>query len=64
MVEADFQTLLKFVKLLNTMRLYQIAELEQLTGIKAHTIRIWENGITLLNPIERLATIEDTMTIR
>mgnify|MGYP003465574315 FL=1 len=32
------------------MRLYQIAELEQLTGIKAHTIRIWEKRYNLIEP--------------
>lgn len=32
------------------MRLYQISELEQLTGIKAHTIRIWEKRYKLIEP--------------
>jgi DNA-binding transcriptional MerR regulator len=32
------------------MKLYQIAELEQLTGIKAHTIRIWEQRHNLIKP--------------
>src|SRR6218665_134781 len=32
------------------MKLYQIAELEQLTGIKAHTIRIWEKRYSLIKP--------------
>ena len=32
------------------MRSYQIAELEQLTGIKAHTIRIWEKRYRLITP--------------
>ncbi|MES2567869.1 MAG: MerR family transcriptional regulator [Bacteroidota bacterium] len=32
------------------MRLYQITELEQLTGIKAHTIRIWEKRHNLIEP--------------
>lgn len=32
------------------MRSYQIAELEQLTGIKAHTIRIWEKRYNLITP--------------
>ena len=32
------------------MRLYQITELEQLTGIKAHTIRIWEKRYNLTEP--------------
>ncbi len=32
------------------MRLYQITELEQLTGIKAHTIRIWEKRYNLIEP--------------
>ncbi|MEO6304737.1 MAG: MerR family transcriptional regulator [Bacteroidia bacterium] len=32
------------------MRLYQITELEQLTGIKAHTIRIWEKRYSLIEP--------------
>lgn len=32
------------------MRLYQITELEQLTGIKAHTIRIWEKRYNLIQP--------------
>ncbi|MBC7695673.1 MAG: MerR family transcriptional regulator [Burkholderiales bacterium] len=32
------------------MRLYQITELEKLTGIKAHTIRIWEKRYNLIEP--------------
>lgn len=32
------------------MRKYQIKDLERLTGIKAHTIRIWEKRYNLLNP--------------
>jgi DNA-binding transcriptional MerR regulator len=32
------------------MKLYQIADLEQLTGIKAHTIRIWEKRYALIEP--------------
>ena len=32
------------------MRSYQIAELEKLTGIKAHTIRIWEKRYNLITP--------------
>ncbi len=32
------------------MRSYQITELEQLTGIKAHTIRIWEKRYNLIEP--------------
>ncbi len=32
------------------MKSYQIAELEQLTGIKAHTIRIWEKRYNLIEP--------------
>ncbi|PBQ30993.1 MerR family transcriptional regulator [Sphingobacteriaceae bacterium] len=32
------------------MRSYRIAELEQLTGIKAHTIRIWEKRYNLITP--------------
>ena len=32
------------------MRSYQIAELEQLSGIKAHTIRIWEKRYNLITP--------------
>ena len=37
------------------MKLYQIAELEQLTGVKAHTIRIWEQRYNLIKP-ERTET--------
>lgn len=33
------------------MKLYKIADLEQLTGIKAHTIRIWEKRYNLIEPI-------------
>lgn len=33
------------------MNLYQIAELEQLTGVKAHTIRIWEQRYNLIKPV-------------
>lgn len=32
------------------MKSYQIAELEQLSGIKAHTIRIWEKRYNLIEP--------------
>lgn len=32
------------------MKLYEISELEQLTGIKAHTIRIWEKRYSLIEP--------------
>jgi len=32
------------------MRKYQIKDLERLTGIKAHTIRIWEKRYNLLTP--------------
>lgn len=32
------------------MKNYQIAELEQLTGIKAHTLRIWEQRYQLIEP--------------
>lgn len=37
------------------MKFYQIADLEQLTGIKAHTIRIWEKRYSLIEP-SRTAT--------
>ncbi len=37
------------------MSYYSIKDLEQLSGIKAHTIRIWEQRYNLLNP-ERTAT--------
>jgi len=33
------------------MKLYQITDLEQLTGIKAHTIRIWEKRYNLIEPV-------------
>jgi DNA-binding transcriptional MerR regulator len=36
------------------MKLYQIADLEQLTGIKAHTIRIWEKRYNLIEPARTL----------
>jgi DNA-binding transcriptional MerR regulator len=29
---------------------YKIKDLEQLTGIKAHTIRMWEKRYGILNP--------------
>lgn len=32
------------------MSFYQISDLEQLTGIKAHTIRIWEKRYNLIKP--------------
>lgn len=35
---------------LNTMESYQINDLERLTGIKAHTIRIWEKRYSLIHP--------------
>jgi DNA-binding transcriptional MerR regulator len=34
---------------------YSISDLEQLSGVKAHTIRIWEQRYNLLNP-SRTAT--------
>lgn len=34
-----------------TMKLYKIADLEHLSGIKAHTIRIWEKRYNLIEPI-------------
>ncbi|MFN8436737.1 MAG: MerR family transcriptional regulator [Cytophagales bacterium] len=37
------------------MNSYQISELEQLSGIKAHTIRIWEKRYNLFSP-DRTAT--------
>ena len=33
------------------MSIYSIKELEKLSGIKAHTIRIWEKRYTLLTPL-------------
>ena len=36
------------------MKLYQITELEQLTGIKAHTIRIWEKRYNLIEPVRTI----------
>jgi MerR family transcriptional regulator, light-induced transcriptional regulator len=39
------------------MKLYQIADLEQLTGIKAHTIRIWEKRYNLIEPIRTSTNI-------
>ena len=38
------------LKLLDKMQAYQINELERLTGIKAHTIRIWEKRYELITP--------------
>ena len=32
------------------MAIYSIADLEMLTGIKAHTIRIWEKRYGIINP--------------
>ena len=32
------------------MAVYSIRELEKLTGIKAHTIRIWEKRYELIEP--------------
>ena len=32
------------------MRKYQIKDLERVTGIKAHTIRIWEKRYKILTP--------------
>jgi DNA-binding transcriptional MerR regulator len=40
---------------LNKMEKYQINDLERLTGIKAHTIRIWEKRYNLIEP-HRTAT--------
>ncbi len=36
---------------------YQIADLEQLSGIKAHTIRIWEKRYNLINPARTSSNI-------
>lgn len=35
---------------LNNMEFYQINDLEKLTGIKAHTIRIWEKRYNIIEP--------------
>lgn len=37
-------------KYLNRLSAYQISDLEKLTGIKAHTIRIWEKRYKLIEP--------------
>lgn len=39
------------------MDLYQISDLEKLTGIKAHTIRIWEQRYNLIKPKRTLTNI-------
>lgn len=39
------------------MSSYQIADLERLTGIKAHTIRIWEKRYNLIEPHRTLTNI-------
>lgn len=41
---------MKSVRLASTMAQYSIKELEELSGIKAHTIRIWEKRYGLLSP--------------
>lgn len=33
------------------MNLYSIKDLENLSGIKAHTLRIWEQRYGILNPV-------------
>lgn len=53
---------------LQNMAHYKIKDLESLTGIKAHTIRIWEKRYGLLNPCRtdtnlRTYTDEDLQTI-
>jgi DNA-binding transcriptional MerR regulator len=51
-----FGILFIFAKIiLNKMEKYQINDLERLTGIKAHTIRIWEKRYNLIEP-HRTAT--------
>lgn len=42
--------LLLFCIELDLMAIYSIKDLEQLSGIKAHTIRIWEKRYNLFNP--------------
>jgi DNA-binding transcriptional MerR regulator len=42
-------------QILNKLNYYQISDLERLTGIKAHTIRIWEKRYKLIEP-HRTAT--------
>ena len=37
-------------KIYNTLGTYSIKDLEQLSGIKAHTIRIWEQRYNIINP--------------
>ncbi len=37
--------------LLNTMSRYKISDLEKLSGVKSHTIRIWEQRYKLLTPL-------------
>ncbi len=38
------------MQLANTMAIYSIRDLEKLTGIKKHTIRIWEQRYNLIQP--------------
>ena len=68
----DFKTelVVKEKNNLNTMEniKYKIKELESLTGIKSHTIRIWEKRYNLLNPVRtdtniRRYTHEDLVKI-
>ena len=41
----------------SNMALYSIKDLEKLSGIKAHTIRIWEQRYSFLNPIRTKTNI-------
>lgn len=39
---------------------YGIKDLEILSGIKAHTIRIWEKRYNLITPTEQIHKLEST----
>jgi len=45
-----FENIFGFYIVCNSMSGYKIKDLESLTGIKAHTIRIWEKRYNLLEP--------------
>ncbi|TWV99134.1 MerR family transcriptional regulator [Chitinophaga pinensis] len=41
---------------------YSIKDLERLSGIKAHTLRIWENAMVSSNRAERILISVTTVT--
>ena len=47
---AVFNNIIKMLNKILIMGMYNIKEIEQLSGIKAHTLRIWEKRYNILEP--------------